>query len=97
MTDQPPIALDRACWAGEAVCAVVARTRAEAEDACELIEIQYEPLPPLVDPETATDPKTPLIHKELGDNLCFARELDAGKVDEAFASSDEVVETTFRW
>ena len=94
---QPPIALDRACWAGEAVCAVVARSRAEAEDACELIEVQYEPLPPLVDPETATDAKTPLIHKELGDNLCFARELDAGKVDEAFASSDAVVETTFRF
>jgi aerobic carbon-monoxide dehydrogenase large subunit len=94
---QPPIALDRACWAGEAVCAVVARSRAEAEDACELIEVQYEPLPPLVDPETATDPKTPLIHKELGDNLCFARELDAGKVDDAFASSDTVVETTFRF
>ncbi len=94
---QSPIALDRACWAGEAVCAVVARSRAEAEDACELIEVQYEPLPPLVDPETATDPKTPVIHKELGDNLCFARELDAGKVDEAFASSDAVVETTFRF
>lgn len=92
---QPPLAIDRACWAGEAVCAVVARTRAEAEDACELIEVQYEPLPPLVDPETATDPKTPLIHKELGDNLCFARELDAGKVDDALASSDAVVETTF--
>ena len=94
---QPPIALDRACWAGEAVCAVVARSRAEAEDACELIEVQYEPLPPLVDPETATDAETPLIHKELGDNLCFARELDAGKVDDAFASSDAVVETTFRF
>ena len=94
---QPPIALNRACWAGEAVCAVVARSRAEAEDACELIEVQYEPLPPLVDPETATDPKTPLIHKELGDNLCFARELDAGKVDDAFAASDIVVETTFRF
>src|SRR5690349_22184287 len=52
---QPPIAIDRACWAGEAVSAVVARSRAEAEDACELIEVHYEPLPPLVDPEIATD------------------------------------------
>src|SRR5690348_4352523 len=92
---QPPIAIDRACWAGEAVCAVVARSRAEAEDACELIEVEYEPLPALVDPETATDAKTPVLHQELGDNICFERALDVGKVDEAFASSDAVVETTF--
>ena len=38
---QPPIAIDRACWQGEAVCAVVARTRAQAEDACELVEVDY--------------------------------------------------------
>ena len=36
---QPPIAVERACWQGEAVCAVVARTRAQAEDACELVEV----------------------------------------------------------
>src|SRR4029079_1016416 len=39
---QAPIAVDRACWQGEAVCAVVAHTRAEAEDACELVEVSYE-------------------------------------------------------
>src|SRR4051794_5298450 len=44
---QHAIAVERACWAGEAVCAVVARTRAEAEDACELIDVQYEPLTPI--------------------------------------------------
>ena len=43
---QHAIAVDRACWQGEAVCAVVARTRAEAEDACALIHVDYEPLPP---------------------------------------------------
>lgn len=92
---QSPIAVDRACWAGEAVCAVVARSRAEAEDGCELIEIDYEELPAITDPETAADPSTPVLHKELGDNICFERSLDVGKVDEAFASSDAVVETTF--
>jgi carbon-monoxide dehydrogenase large subunit len=92
---QSPIAVDRACWAGEAVCAVVARSRAEAEDGCELVEIDYEPLPALTDPEVAADPKTAPIHKDLGDNICFERTLDVGNVDDAFASSDEVVETTF--
>ncbi len=92
---QHAVAVDRACWQGEAVCAVVARTRAQAEDACELVEVAYEELPAVTDPETALDAKTPLIHALLGDNLCFERKLDVGKVDEAFAASDAVVETTF--
>ena len=92
---QSAIAVERACWQGEAVCAVVARTRAQAEDACELVEVTYEELPAVTDPETALDPKTPVIQPSLGDNLCFERKLDVGKVDKAFAASDAVVETTF--
>ena len=92
---QHAIAVERACWQGEAVCAVVARTRAQAEDACELVEVDYEPLPAVTDPETALDAKTPVIHPALGDNLCFERKLEVGKPDKAFAESDAVVETTF--
>jgi carbon-monoxide dehydrogenase large subunit len=92
---QHAIAVERACWQGEAVCAVVARTRALAEDAVELVEVAYEPLPPVTDAETALDATTPVIHATLGDNLCFERRLDAGEVDEAFAESDAVVDTTF--
>jgi aerobic carbon-monoxide dehydrogenase large subunit len=94
---QYPIAVDRACWQGEAVCAVVARTRAEAEDGCELVAVTYEELPAVTDAETALDPGTPVIHPDLGDNLCFERKLDAGEVDKAFAESDAVVETTFHF
>src|SRR6185312_5983158 len=94
---QAPIAVERACWQGEAVCAVVANSRAEAEDACELVEVKYEELPPVTDPEVALDRKTPVIHSSLGDNLCFERKLDVGEVDKAFAESDAVVETTFRF
>jgi carbon-monoxide dehydrogenase large subunit len=94
---QYAIAIERACWAGEAVCAVVARSRAQAEDACELIKVEYEELTAVTDPETATDAKTPVIHKELGDNLCFERTLNVGDVDRAFASSDAVVETTLHF
>ena len=92
---QHAIAVDRACWQGEAVCAVVAKTRAQAEDACELVDITYEELPAVTDPETALDPKTPVIQPELGDNLCFERTLEVGEPDKAFAEADEVVETTF--
>ena len=92
---QHAIAVDRACWQGEAVCAVVAKSRAEAEDACALIDVDYEPLLAVTDAETALDRATPVIHPELGDNLTFERALVAGDPDKAFAESDAVVETTF--
>ncbi|HEY0439189.1 MAG TPA: molybdopterin cofactor-binding domain-containing protein, partial [Xanthobacteraceae bacterium] len=92
---QYPLAMERACWQGEAVCAVVARTRAQAEDAAELVEVDYEELPAVTDMETALDPNTPVIHPELGDNLTFERKLDAGDVDKALAEADAVVEQTF--
>jgi CO/xanthine dehydrogenase Mo-binding subunit len=92
---QHAIAVERACWQGEAVCAVVAKSRAEAEDACALVEVEYEVLPAVTDPETALDAKTPVIHPELGDNLTFERGLNAGDVDRGFADADAVVETTF--
>src|SRR5205085_10671397 len=94
---QHAIAVERACWQGEAVCAVVARTRALAEDACELVEVAYEVLPAVTDPETALEPDTPVIHPELGDNLTFERRHEAGAPDKGFAEADEVVEATFRF
>ena len=92
---QHALAVDRACWQGEAVAAVVARTRAEAEDACELVQVDYEELPAVTDPETALDPGTPVIHSSLGDNLTFERIHTAGDPDQGFKSADAVVETTF--
>ncbi|HUI94647.1 MAG TPA: xanthine dehydrogenase family protein molybdopterin-binding subunit [Xanthobacteraceae bacterium] len=94
---QHAIAVERACWQGEAVCAVAARTRAEAEDACEVVAVDYEELTPVTDPETALDPATPVIHASLGDNLTFERKHEAGEVDKAFAEADAVVATTFRF
>jgi carbon-monoxide dehydrogenase large subunit len=92
---QHAIAIDRACWQGEAVCAVVARTRAQAEDACALVHVDYDVLAAVTDAETALDPATPVIHPALGDNLTFERTLSAGDPDKGFAEADAVVETTF--
>jgi carbon-monoxide dehydrogenase large subunit len=92
---QHAIAVERACWQGEAVCAVVAKSRAEAEDACALVAVDYEVLAAVTDAETALDAKTPVIHPELGDNLTFERVLNAGDPDKGFAEADAVVETTF--
>src|SRR5437588_2424072 len=92
---QHAIAVERAGWQGEAVCAVVAKSRAEAEDACELVEVSYEELPAVTDAETALDPGTTVIHPELGDNLTFERAHLAGDPDGGFKDADAVVETTF--
>ena len=92
---QHAIAVERACWQGEAVCAVVARTRAQAEDACALVGVDYDVLPAVTEPETALEANTPVIHPELGDNLTFERVLNAGDVDKGFAEADATVETTF--
>ena len=92
---QHAMAIDRATWQGEPVVAVVAETRARAEDALALLDVQWDALPAVLDTETALDPSTPLIHPELGDNLCFERKLDTGGVDEAFARADAVFEETY--
>src|ERR1700680_2088224 len=92
---QHAIALERACWQGEAVCAVVAKSRAEAEDACAVVGVDYEVLAAVTDAETALEANTPVIHPELGDNLTFERILNAGDPDKGFAEADVIVEQTF--
>jgi carbon-monoxide dehydrogenase large subunit len=92
---QHAIAVERACWQGEAVAAVIAVSRAVAEDAAERVLVDYEELDPVVDMTTALDAGTPVIHPDLGDNLAFERKLDAGAVDAAFAEADHVVEAEF--
>src|SRR4029453_582193 len=92
---QLPLPLERATWVGEAVAAVVAENRALAEDAAGRIKIDYQPLPAAVDMETALNASQPPIHPELGDNLCFQRVNETGKVDDAFNAAHKVVEATF--
>lgn len=92
---QHAIAVDRACWQGEAVAAVVASSRALAEDAAEQVIVEYEELEPVTDMRTALDPATPVIHPSLGDNLAFERRLQAGATEEAFRQADAVAEAEF--
>ena len=92
---QHALAVDRVRWQGEPVAMVVAATRAEAEDAAERIEVEFDPLMPVVDVDAALDPATPPIHPVLGDNLAFERRIDAGAVDAALAAADHVIEARF--
>ena len=91
---QHAIAIERACWQGEAMAAIVAETRSQAEDALALVEAEWEELPVVTDMEAALRGDT-VIHPELGDNICFRRELSVGEVDAAFAKADVVVEETY--
>jgi carbon-monoxide dehydrogenase large subunit len=94
--EQHAIAIERACWQGEAVAAVVAETRTQAEDAAQLIEAEWEELPVVVDMEESLAGKQ-VIHPDFSDNICFKREHDTGGVDDAFAKADVVVEDTFHF
>src|SRR5918912_1940757 len=93
---QHAIAIERACWQGEACAAVVAESRRQAEDAVALIEAEWEELPVVADMDTALAGGT-VIHPELGDNICFKREHDTGGVEETFARADVVVAETFHF
>lgn len=92
---QHALAIERVRWQGEPVAAVVAQTRAQAEDAAEYIFVSYEELPAAVDMESALDPDVPVIHPDLGNNLAFQRDLHAGDVDAAMAAADETVSGRF--
>ncbi|MCV2488891.1 xanthine dehydrogenase family protein molybdopterin-binding subunit [Geodermatophilus sp. YIM 151500] len=81
---------------GEPVALVVATGRGPAEDAAELVEVDYEERPAVLDPVAALEPGSPLVHEELGTNLCFASPFGSGDVDAAFAGADTVVDVTVR-
>lgn len=91
-----PLALDRACWVGEPVAAVVASSRAAAEDGAELVEVDFEPIEAVTDTMTALDQDTPVIHPELGDNLAFRRLHEEGDVEAAMRGAHKVIEASFR-
>jgi 2-furoyl-CoA dehydrogenase large subunit len=84
-------------YAGEWVAAVVADTRALAEDAAELVEVEYEPLPHVINPEQALQAASPLVHAAHGSNVIFRRRFVWGAVEEAFARADHRLQLRAVW
>jgi aerobic carbon-monoxide dehydrogenase large subunit len=78
-------------FVGEAVAAVLAESAAQANDALDLLDIEYEPLPAVTDPEAAMESGAPLLYEEYGTNVCHRLELSGGDPDAAFARPDVVV------
>jgi CO/xanthine dehydrogenase Mo-binding subunit len=109
--DQPILAIDKVCYIGDPVVAVAAKDRRTAEDALDLVEVDYEPLPPVLDVLEAVKPESPLVHerhrpaKAFADlahvkagqqsNICYHFKLRTGDVQKAFAEADRVFEDTF--
>jgi aerobic carbon-monoxide dehydrogenase large subunit len=91
------LAAERAVWQGQPVAVVVAESRAEAEDAAELVAIEWEPLPAVGDQWQAIAPGAPVIHAELGDNVAFDFSLEKGEPGKAFAEADIVIEEELRF
>ena len=91
------LAVEKVRYVGEGVAVVVADSRYVAEDALALIDVEYAPLPPVVDPEAALAEDAALVHESLGSNLAYERSFDFGEVDRDFAEADVVVRDRLRW
>jgi carbon-monoxide dehydrogenase large subunit len=90
------LAVDKVRFCGEAICAVVAEDRATAEDACDLITVDYQPLPAVTDPRQGERDDAPLVHDSCANNYLIKREYQRGDVDEAFRDAHVVVKRKFR-
>ena len=93
---QYAIAPERACWQGEAVAAIVAQTRRQAEDALDHVVADWDVLPAVTDMQASLDGKV-VIHPDLGDNKCFNRELVTDGFEDAFSKADVVVEKVYEF
>ncbi len=85
------LAQDRVYFVGHPVAVVVASDRYIARDAADLVEVDYDPLPAVADPEKALEPGAPPVHPEWPDNTAFTYHQDGGDVNQAFADAEVVV------
>jgi carbon-monoxide dehydrogenase large subunit len=96
-TDFPALALGKVRHVGEAVAVVLAEDRYAAEDALDLIAVDYAPLPLAGDAEAALRPGAPLVHDETGGNVLLSRAFAQGDVEAAFAGAALTVGDRFRF
>jgi 2-furoyl-CoA dehydrogenase large subunit len=89
-------AVDKVRYVGEPIGAVAARDRGAAEDALELIQVEYDPLRPVVDVREAIKPAAATLFDELGTNLAWNGSLTYGDIDGAFKSADRVVKENLK-
>ena len=91
----PALAVDKACYAGQPVAIVLAENIYTAEDAVELVAIDYEILPAVIDPREATSDEAPVIHEQFGSNVVLRTVNAGGDLEGAFAEADCVITQRF--
>jgi len=89
------LAVDKVRFVGEPVAVVVAQDKYIARDAADLIEIEYEPLPAVVNPEKAMDPASPRLYEEFSDNIAYKFGFESGNTAQAFQDADVIVKERF--
>ncbi|MCH7740273.1 MAG: molybdopterin-dependent oxidoreductase [Chloroflexi bacterium] len=89
--DHPPLAIDTVRYVGDAVAVIVAEEKAIAADAAELVNVDYEELPVVVDAEEAQKPDAPQLHEEAPGNVAFEWEVNGGDWDAAAREAEVVV------
>jgi 2-furoyl-CoA dehydrogenase large subunit len=92
-----PIAVDRVRYVGEPLAVIVASDRYRAEDALELIELDYEPLPAIVDPLAAIEQTQVILHDGLGSNVASDRSFRYGDPERALAQAAHRVTVNVRY
>ncbi|MCS5666519.1 MAG: molybdopterin-dependent oxidoreductase [Dehalococcoidia bacterium] len=90
----PALATDVVRYQGDAVAVIVAEDRYQAEDALELLNVDYSPLPVVVSPEAAMQPGAPQLHEDAPNNQAFHWVAEGGDADAAFAAADVIVKDT---
>ncbi len=88
---RPVLAAEKVRFVGEPVAILVATDRYLARDAADLVEVDYDPLPAVVDPEKAIEKSSPLLYDQFKDNIAYRWELEGGDVKKAFKQADRVV------
>jgi carbon-monoxide dehydrogenase large subunit len=92
-----PLVTDKVRFVGDLVAMVIAESRYEAEDGCDLVEVDYDELPAVTDYDDARDPAKPPLFDELGDNIVITNApVTWGDVDAAFAEADRVITASLR-
>jgi aerobic carbon-monoxide dehydrogenase large subunit len=89
--ERRPLALDRVRYVGDPVAVVLAENRSIAEDARDLVEVDYEELPAVIDPEAALAPGAPLLYEEFGSNIAIQIPGGGGDIQATFEQADHVV------
>ncbi|MCZ6875974.1 MAG: xanthine dehydrogenase family protein molybdopterin-binding subunit, partial [bacterium] len=89
--EHPLLAKDKVCYVGQPIAILVAKDPYVARDGLDLISVDYEPLPPVIDPLAALDPEAPIVHQAWDSNVAMRLRQQGGDLEAAFAQADHII------